>query len=280
LVNLIRQVVAAAEKLPSQQKYITRGFVAMIEIKSKTTLSIIVAALLVFIAFSPGSAAAAEGFKVLASKTEGGAGGQVTLNVTAEKAKGTEGGQFTLVFDQSLVKPISIEAGDLVLSAEGNLYMANLDYAPGKLMFMWVTANADTANSGVICRITFDLLKEGTAVVTFEDLIVVAGTDGEVSSAPGQIKVGAPAPGQGTIDEPDEQDNGGGEEAGTEDGNGEGEEAFGDDNNDQENQEESLTDQGSGISPILVVIPIIIIVALALAYYLIRKTGKKEKNNR
>lgn len=242
---------------------------------NKALLSVITVALMVSLVFA-GSAAAAEGFKILAAKVEGGAGGQVTVSITAENATGSEGGQFNLTFDQSLVKPVSIEPGDLVLSAESNLHMANLDYAPGELMFMWVTANADTKDSGVICRITFNLLRDGTTAISVEDLIVVAGSGETATSSAGQIKVGTGTPGldPGT-------DSGGGngadedEPAAGEDG--EGEAVIGEGN---ERDDDDIVARQEGINPILVVIPIIIIVALAVVYYLMKRSGMKKPDHK
>jgi hypothetical protein len=218
-----------------------------------------------------GSATAAEGLKITAAKVEGSAGSQVLVNITAERVAGSEGGQFILVFDQSLVKPALIEPGELILTAEGRLHMANLDYAPGELMFMWVTANADTKDSGVICRITFDLLKAGTTVIGFKDLIIVADTGDVASSVAGQIKVNPPTPGEGPVTDPDQETEPGEDdpEPGEDD---EGEVVISEDNEEGENE---IVAGQEGINPILVVIPIIIIVALSVIYYLMKRSGNK-----
>jgi len=219
-----------------------------------------------------GSAAAAESLKISAATVDGVAGNRITLNVTAEKVAGSEGGQFILTFDQSLVKPVLIEPGDLVLSAESNLHMANLDYAPGELIFMWVTANADTNDSGVICRVTFDLLKAGTTKIGFKNLIVVAETGDPASSVTGQIKVGSAATGDET--EPDlslemesEEDDSEAEEE-----NPAEEVVIGED--DEEGETNDINEQ-TDINPILVAIPIIVIIALGVIYYLMNKSGNK-----
>jgi len=239
-------------------------------IKNKALLIAVLAALMISLVFA-GSATAAEGLKISAASVEGGAGSQVVLNVTAEKVAGSEGGQFTLTFDQSLVKPVLIEPGDLVLSAENSLHMANLEYAPGELIFMWVTAKADTKDSGVICKVKFDLLKAGTAEIGFKDLIIVAETGDAASSVAGRIKI-TPAvpgeetetdPGQGT--EPEASDPEPGEDDPAEEVIGE----------DDEEGESTILDRRTGINPILVVIPIIVIIALGVIYYLIKKSGNK-----
>ena len=219
----------------------------------------------------PGSATAAEGLKITAAKVEGGAGSQVIVNVTAEKAAGSEGGQFTLTFDQSLVKPVLIEPGDLILSAGSGLHMANLDYAPGELIFMWVTANADTEDSGVICRVTFDLLKAGTTEVNFKDLIIVAETGDAASSFAGQIIIKPATPGEGPATGPGQEPEEGDPESGEDDS---AEEVIGEDD---EEGETEVIDERTGINPILVVIPIIVIITLGVIYYLLKRTGNRRQ---
>jgi hypothetical protein len=237
---------------------------------NKALFITIIVAFLISLVFA-GSATAAEGLKITAAKVEGGAGSQVIVNVTAEKAAGSEGGQFTLTFDQSLVKPVLIEPGDLVLSAENSLHMANLDYAPGELIFMWVTANADTKDSGVICRVTFDLLKAGTTEVGFKDLIIVADTGDAASSTASQIKVNPPTPGGGPVTDPDQETEPGEDdpEPGEDDS---AEEVIGEDD---EEGETDIVAERTGINPILVVIPIAVIITLGVIYYLLKRTGNK-----
>ena len=241
-------------------------------IKNKALLILVLAALMISLIFAD-SAAAAEGLKISAAKVEGGAGSQVIVNVTAEKAAGSEGGQFTLTFDQSLVKPVLIEPGDLILSAGNGLHMANLDYAPGELIFMWVTANADTEDSGVICRVTFDLLKAGTTEIGFKDLIIVADTGDAASSTAGQIKVNPPSPGGGPVTNPDQETETGEDnpEPGEDDS---AEEVIGEDD---EEGETEVIDERTGINPILVVIPIIVIITLGVIYYLLKRTGNRRQ---
>jgi hypothetical protein len=219
-----------------------------------------------------GGAIAAEGIKIKAAKVEGGAGSQVSVDVTAEKVAGSEGGQFTITFDQSLVSPVLIEPGDLVLAAESSLHMANLDYAPGELIFMWVTANADTKDSGVICRVKFDLLKAGTTAIGFKDLIIVAETGDAASAVTGQIKVSPATPGGGPVTDPDQETEPGGDdpESGEDDS---AEEVIGEDD---EEGETDIIGEWTGINPILAAIPIIVIIALGVIYYLLkRKKGNK-----
>ncbi len=230
---------------------------------TKTVFIIVLAMLFILAALVPGSVAAA-GEKVLsATKVEGAVGSKVVLTVKGENLKGTEGGQFTLTFDQSLVKPITIEPGDLVLSSEGNLHMANLEYAPGELIFMWVTASADTNESGAVCLITFELLKEGTTTIGFEDLIIVDGIGDKPKSVAGQIKIGPAGSGPGQESDSEASDS----ETDDEDA---AEEVIGE----EEEDDPSLVAERSGVNPFLVLIPIVIIIALAVFYYLVKKRGK------
>ena len=251
-------------------------------IKNNKIIIISIAALMFLFLLFSGSVAAAEGFKVSAAKTEGSAGEQVTVIVKAEQATGTEGGQFTLTFDPQLVKPVSIDIGDLIQSAENSLHMANLDYAPGKLMFMWVTANGDTEDSGILCRINFDLIKAGTAAIGFEDLIIVAGNTAEPTAVPGQIVIGTPSSGQGTLDNAEQEEL-------TEDSTVEPEPENGavdpEASDDQSAGEDNSQDgEAAKASPYLVIIPILLIAVLALVYWKIKKPSqagqvKKEKTN-
>ncbi len=240
--------------------------------KKSTLLFVATAALLVTMVFT-GNAAAAEGFKIAAATVEGGVGNQLKVAITAENATGTEGGQFTLTFDQSLVKPVAIEPGDLVLSADSNLHMANLDYAPGELIFMWVTAAADTKDSGVVCRVTFDLLKVGTTTIGFKDLIIVAENSEAAGYNAGRIKVGPVASGEGTVTAPGQDT----EPAAGNPQRGEGEDVPVEEviSEGGTQSEDEIIEERTGINPILIVIPIIIIVGLGVIYRLVKKSGEK-----
>lgn len=135
----------------------------------------------------------ATGTMILSATEEtGGFGDEVTISINAENAAGTEGGQFILTFDPEMVSPLSIEPGALITEIDNNMHMANLEYAPGQIMFMWVTVTADTAESGPLCTITFELLAdEGTTDLVFEDVIIVPEEIGLASAGPGQIRIGA-----------------------------------------------------------------------------------------
>jgi hypothetical protein len=133
-----------------------------------------------------------------ASTHQGQKGGQVKVTVTADNAAGTEGGQFILKFDPAVVKPVTIEPGSLVTNAESNLHMANLEYARGELIFMWVTAAADTGNKGPLCNIVFDLIEDGVTNITFNEVVI----------APDGVEKGQPVPGRITVGDPGADRNG------------------------------------------------------------------------
>ncbi len=239
--------------------------------KTKLAIFTILAALLIMAMLLSGSAAAA-GEKVLtATKVEGGAGGKVVLTVNAENLKGSEGGQFTLTFDQTLVKPISIEPGELVLSAGNDLHMANLEYAPGKLIFMWVTASADTIDSGAICRVTFDLLKEGTTAIGFNEVIIVDGNGEAPKTVAGQIKIGAAGSTQGNATDPGQETDSDETDSALNEEGAEGE-VIGEGN---EEEDKKIVADRVAVNPFLIIVPLIVIVALAGVYYLTRKSRKK-----
>ena len=149
---------------------------------------IIVLCYLVLISY-PGSAAAAD-LNLKADQKEAEPGEQVTLTVRIENASGTEGGQFILAFDPAVLDPVSLEAGNLVKEATGSLHMANLDYEPGKLMFMWVTAAGDAADTGVLCTVTFKMLKAGQTEIVFRDVVIAPEGAVTVRTTPGKVSGG------------------------------------------------------------------------------------------
>ena len=133
----------------------------------------------------------AEGFKLSAVVEKGGnVAEHATVTIIAEHAAGLEGGQFVLEFDPSLVKPVLIETGSLVADAQGSLQMANVNYGPGQLIFMWVTPFADTAESGVVCTITFELLSEGVALLEFGEVVLSPAGMNAGKAVSGKIAVG------------------------------------------------------------------------------------------
>lgn len=133
----------------------------------------------------------AEGFKLSAVVENGGnVGEHATVTVNAEHVAGLEGGQFVLNFDPSLVKPVLIETGSLVADAQGGLQMANVNFGPGQLIFMWVTPFADTAESGEVCTITFELVSEGVALLEFDEIVLSPAGINAGKAVSGKIAVG------------------------------------------------------------------------------------------
>lgn len=153
----------------------------------KYAVTFIILAIILLVVQNPVGAA---GLVLKASQQQGEAGGQVVVTVSAENAAGTEGGQFLLTFDAAKVKPVAVEAGKLITEADSNLHMVNLEYGPGQIMFMWVTANGDTADSGLVCSITFELLEEGVSNIGFGEVIVAPDGIGAGQAVPGKITVG------------------------------------------------------------------------------------------
>ncbi len=161
----------------------------------KANLLKVIVAITMLVFMIPQGTAAAEGLKLAATGEKGGIGDQVIVTIKANNAAGTEGGQFLLTFDSSLVRPVSIEAGDLIAEAKSLLHMGNLEYAPGQLMYMWVTVYADTNDSGNVCEIKFDLLKEGETLLRFDEIVVVPDVIGPAASVPGKINISTGAAG-------------------------------------------------------------------------------------
>ncbi len=147
--------------------------------------------MLLLISLTTGDLQAAEGLRLVASEEEGAGGEIISVIIRAENAVGSEGGQFILNFDPALVRPVAVESGELVKSAASGLYMANLEYAEDQLMFMWITAAADTAEDGDICIISFELFSEGETRLTFEEIII----------SPGETIAASPIDGKITIDD-------------------------------------------------------------------------------
>ena len=146
----------------------------------------------------------AEGFKLSAVVEKGGnIGEHATVTVTAENAAGFEGGQFVLNFDPSVVRSVLVETGSLVADVQGSLQMANVNYGPGQLIFMWVTPYADTAESGVVCTITFELLSEGVALLEFSEVVLSPAGMNAGKAVSGKITVGD----KGVDQDTNEQDN-------------------------------------------------------------------------
>lgn len=230
----------------------------------------------------------AEGLKLSAARVEGDVGEQVVINVTASNAAGTKGGQFTLSFDPTLVRPVSLEAGELVTAASDNLYMANLEYAAGELIYLWVTVMADTADAGVVCTITFELLKGGQTELRFRDVIVAPDDFGVGTSVPGRITVVGTAgvdreegeDEDNSFDEPGEDEEDVGDEENEADGDAP-EEVTGEDNgleNGEENGTEDDVSSGNNILLIGAVSLVILTVAGFAAIKIFKKSAQTGKH--
>lgn len=214
--------------------------------KLKKTITYLVIFLLILIML-PQSVAATGGLILSATEEAGDAGDEVIVTINAENAAGTEGGQFILTFDPDLVRPLSIDPGVLITEVSNNIHMANLEYAPGQLMFMWVTATADTAESGVLCTITFALQAEGASRLDFEEVIIVPEETGLASADPGEIRIGAveAEPANGIDSEPDTD----------------------------------IADEipANGVNPVLIIGMVALAVLLTVVAFIFRKPKKKKK---
>ncbi len=224
------------------------------KLKIKATYLAILMLILIML---PQSATAANGVILEATEVAGGAGDEAIVTINAENAAGTEGGQFILTFDPDLVRPLSVEPGALITAADSNMHMANLEYAPGQLMFMWVTVMADTAESGPLCTITFELLAEGFVNLDFEEVIIVPEEIGLASAGPGEIRIGAvePEPANGVDPEPDA------------------------DVADEVTVNEE-TEAASGVNPVLIIALIALAVLLTVVAFIFRKPKKKKRKSK
>ncbi len=128
--------------------------------------------LLVLTAAVPGALFAADNLVLNVSDAQGDAGDLIEIDIAIENASGTEGGQFVLNFDPEFLNPIALDTSDFLDEAPDSMEMVNLEYAPGQLMFIWVTAAADTEDSGILCTITFEVLKEGESLVEIDEVVI------------------------------------------------------------------------------------------------------------
>ena len=120
----------------------------------------------------PGTLLAADNLLLSVSDAGGDTGDLVEVNISIENASGSEGGQFVLNFDGEMLKPIALETDVFLEEASNSMEMANLDYDQGQLMFIWVTAAADTEDSGVLCTVTFEVLKEGESLLEIDEVVI------------------------------------------------------------------------------------------------------------
>ena len=219
------------------------------------TKLIIIIMLTVLIA--SGSVAASDNLVLSVTEARGNAGDTVEVSVMIDNAAETEGGQFILNYDHELLKPVAMVSEDFLDSASDSLDMGNLDYAPGQLMFMWVTAAADTDNSGTLITVTFELLKEGESLLEIDE-VVISPEGIEVTPELGMITVA----GNG-VAEPES-------EPGIE-------EDIDEADSDQAAEIEEPVDVEGGTSLVLIVIALIVVLAAAAFVYfrVINKPGAK-----
>jgi len=237
----------------------------------KVYLIKLIAAFLILVFIMPQGIAAAEGLKLSASSGKGDIGDQVIITIKAENAAGSEGGQLLLTFDLDLIKPVSVEAGGLIAEADSVMHMANLEYGPGQLMYMWVTVYADTADTGVVCKIVFDLLKNGEALIKLSEIVVAPDTLAVATALPGKIIIGdgSAGPGDSETADPD-QDAGQPEESSNEDNDDEIDE-------DSEKNDEPITGTGSDDNSFYYVIGFVTLVfLLTIGFALFKRLRKPD----
>lgn len=151
---------------------------------------IIITAMLLFPFLSPRFVLiAAGGLELTVGVEKASRGEQLEVTISGNRFSGTEGGQLVMRFDPFLVRPVYTEAGDLVRDAEGGLYMANLEYADDSLMLMWITASADTADSGAVAKIVFELLRDGETLLELADIVIAPENIGTVTASNGMITI-------------------------------------------------------------------------------------------
>ncbi len=158
--------------------------------KSRTILVTLVMSIVFLLAFS--SAAFAADAKLSASSETGYVDDEVTVTISIENALGTEGGEFVLTYDPDLLKPTKLDEGAFVTAAQSDMLDFNLNYANNKIKVLWITPYGDTASSGVVCTITFELLAEGESTLVFSDIVF----------APDDVDAAAPVSGKVTVEDP------------------------------------------------------------------------------
>jgi len=119
-----------------------------------------------------------------AGSESGSEGDEVSVTVSISNAAGTEGGQFELNFDPDVAVPVDIAKGSFVDNASNDQFNYNLEFDNDTLMVIWVTPNGDTADSGTVCTIDFELVEEGDTSLTFSG-VVIAPDDMEVAATHG-----------------------------------------------------------------------------------------------
>lgn len=139
--------------------------------KRKSVLISLVFCLAFLLLFSP-AAFASDGVQLSASSEAGSEGDTISVTISIDNAAGTEGGQFELNFDPDVAVPVDIAKGSFVDNASNDQFNYNLEFDANTLMVIWVTPNADTANSGTVCTIDFELVGEGNTSLTFSGVVL------------------------------------------------------------------------------------------------------------
>lgn len=205
----------------------------------------ILAVILLVLVTITASAAASEMIALSVTEARGRVGDGISVTITAENAAGTDGGQFVINYDPESLKPLAIEGGALIKDASNNIDMANPEYAEDQMMFIWVTPGADTADSGVVCTITFELLKEGEVLLEIDE-VVISPDEVDFTVEPGTVYI---------------------ESNGVDPG------INGEENDELDPDQAAVDGEGSGFSTAVIVL--IIIAALAVVGFIVFKRFKK-----
>lgn len=141
-------------------------------LKKRKSMLISVVLCLSFLLLFSQAALAADSVRLSASSEIGFSGDEVTVTISIEDAEGTEGGQFELNFDPDVAVPVDIAKGSFVGDAANDQFNYNLEFDDDTLMVIWVTPVGDTAASGVVCTIDFELVDEGETALTFSGVVI------------------------------------------------------------------------------------------------------------
>ena len=205
----------------------------------------ILAVTLLILATITAGAAASDTLTLSVTESRGRVGDGVSVTITAENAAGTDGGQFVINYDPEAIQPLAMEGGALIKDASNNIDMANLEYAEDQMMFIWVTPGADTADSGVVCTITFELLKEGEVLLEIDE-VVISPDEVDFTVEPGTVYI---------------------------EGNGIDPGINGEENDELDPDQAAVDGEGPGFSTTIIVL--IIIAALAVVGFIVFKRSKK-----
>ncbi len=161
-------------------------------IKRSRALLVALVMLVSFLLVFSSAVFAENGVKLSAGSESGKEGDVISVAISIENAEETGGGEFELSFDPEKVKPVEIDKGAFVSDANNDQFMANLEFAANKLKVMWVTPELDTAASGTVCTIQFELLEEGESSLSFHAVVLAPEGVELDTAAPGKIEVTDP----------------------------------------------------------------------------------------